>query len=486
MDKIKDVLGKIWLFLKTVFYKIIEIFNVTISFIKKMYYKVKTFIKEKLIPFVKRIIEGIKVIIKEKVIPFTKNTIDRVKIFVKKDLSFFLYKVYCRIFQFGMKMLLPFMPYRKPTILNNNIDLVNVLKSNKINNVLIVTDEGIVKAGLLLKLTMSLDEGQINYTVYDKTVPNPTMTNVEEAKELYVSNCLEGIIALGGGSSLDLSKVVGARVVNPNKSVKKMAGLLKVRKKLPFLVAIPTTSGTGSEVTVAAVITNEFTHHKFVINDFSLIPQYAVLDYANTINLPPFITATTGMDAFTHAIEAYIGKSRTFEKKKMSIVASKLIVKNLKKVYKNPKNYEARNNMLYASYYAGVAFTKAYVGYVHAIAHTLGGKYNIPHGLANAVVLPIVLEEYGECIYKKIKKIAFESLIVSYKDSEKEATRKFIKWIYDTNRELGIPKYFKEIKEEDIDELVALAIKEANPLYPVPKIMNNEDLKRIYLRIRGN
>ena len=142
--------------------------------------------------------------------------------------------------------------------------------------------------------------------------------------------------------------------------------------------------------------------------------------------------------------------------------------------------------MLYASYYAGVAFTKAYVGYVHAISHTLGGKYNIPHGLANAVVLPIVLEEYGECIYKKVKKIAFESLIVSYKDSEEEATKKFIKWIYNTNKELNIPKYIKEIKEEDIDELVDLAIKEANPLYPVPKIFNKEDLRRIYLRIRGN
>jgi alcohol dehydrogenase class IV len=223
-----------------------------------------------------------------------------------------------------------------------------------------------------------------------------------------------------------------------------------------------------------------------VINDFSLIPQYAVLDYANTINLPPFITATTGMDAFTHAIEAYIGNSRTFETKKMSIVASKLIVKNLKKVYKNPRDFEARNNMIYASYYAGVAFTKAYVGYVHAIAHTLGGKYNIPHGLANAIILPIVLEEYGESIYRKVKKIAFESLIVSYKDSEEEATKKFINWIYNTNKELNIPKYIKEIKEEDIDELVDLAIKEANPLYPVPKIFNKEDLKRIYLRIRGN
>ena len=192
------------------------------------------------------------------------------------------------------------------------------------------------------------------------------------------------------------------------------------------------------------------------------------------------------MDALTHAVEAYIGNSRTKETKTMSIVATKLIVKNIKKVYFTPKNYEARNNMLYASHYAGIAFTKAYVGYVHAIAHTLGGKYNIPHGLANAVILPIMLEEYGECIYSKIKNLAFESHLASYKDDEKVAFDKFVDWIYKTNKEMQIPTNIKEIQIEDIDELVELALKEANPLYPVPKIMFKEDLKRIYLRIRGN
>jgi alcohol dehydrogenase class IV len=192
------------------------------------------------------------------------------------------------------------------------------------------------------------------------------------------------------------------------------------------------------------------------------------------------------MDALTHAVEAYIGKSTTKETRKCSLDAIKLIFDNILIAYNDGYNEDARRNMLLASYKAGIAFSKSYVGYVHAIAHTLGGKYNIPHGLANAIILPIVLEEYGESIYKKVKKIAFESLIVSYKDSEEEATKKFINWIYNTNKELNIPKYIKEIKEEDIDELVDLAIKEANPLYPVPKIFNKEDLKRIYLRIRGN
>ena len=435
---------------------------------------------------IKEIFNSIKSFFVNKFIPFIKNIYSKIKDFILKKFIPFLKIVYYRTYQFIFRLALPFLPYRKPKILTNDTDMVNELIKLGKKRILICTDKGIVKAGLLLKLTMALDKGNIEYVVYDKTVPNPTMSNIEEAKELYVSNALEGIIALGGGSALDLAKIVGARIVLPNKSIAKMKGIMKIRKKLPLLIAIPTTSGTGSEVTIAAVITNDKNHHKFVINDFSLIPHYAVLDYANTINLPCFITATTGMDALTHAVEAYIGNSRTKETKTMSIVATKLIVKNIKKVYFTPKNFEARNNMLYASHYAGIAFTKAYVGYVHAIAHTLGGKYNIPHGLANAVILPIMLEEYGECIYSKIKNLAFEAHLASYKDDEKVAFKKFVDWIYKTNKEMQIPSNIKEIQIEDIDELVDLALKEANPLYPVPKIMFKEDLKRIYLRIRGN
>ena len=191
--------------------KVKDIFNKVKEFIKKIYLIVKDFIINKGIPFIKFVF-------------------DKIKTFIKKDVTFFLYRVYCRLFQFVMRLALPFLPYRKPKILNNNTDLVKVLKEKGIRNVLVITDEGIVKAGLLLKLTMSLDEGNINYTVYDKTVPNPTMRNIEEARELYVSNSLEAIIALGGGSSLDLAKASGARISNPNKTIMQMKGLLKVKK----------------------------------------------------------------------------------------------------------------------------------------------------------------------------------------------------------------------------------------------------------------
>lgn len=397
-----------------------------------------------------------------------------------------IYKVYARIYQIAFKIILPFLPYKKPKILSCEEEINSVLSEKRINKVLIVTDKGIKNVGLLDKLTNIFDSGNIKYMVYDDTVPNPTIKNVEEAYQMYLDSKLEAIIALGGGSSMDLAKIVGARIVRPNKSVEKMKGLLKIRKKLPLLIAIPTTAGTGSEVTIAAVISNQDTHHKYPINDFCLIPGYAVLDYSNTIGLPKSITATTGMDALTHAVEAYIGKTRTKETKKMSLNATKLIVENIKECYANPNNKIARENMLYASHYAGISFTKAYVGYVHAIAHSLGGMYNIPHGLANAVILPIMLEEYGKSIYKKMKKLAVFAGLANSVDTPKVACRKLIDWIYLANEEMNIPRYIKEIKTEDIDQLASFATKEANPLYPVPKLMDKNELKKIYLKIKGN
>ena len=393
-------------------------------------------------------------------------------------------KIYCRTFQFIMKIAIPFLPYRKPIILEKQEEVLNVLKEKNIENILIVTDKGIVNAKLLVHLLDVLNNN-INAFIYDSTISNPLDTNVEEALKIYKDNDCKAIIAVGGGSVIDVAKIVGARVVKPNKSIEEMKGLLHIRKKIPLLIAIPTTAGTGSEVTVTSVITDSKTHNKYTINDFSLIPHYAVLDYNLTLNLPSYITSITGMDALTHAVEAFIGKTRTKETKKMSLEACKLIVENLEKCYDNPFDIEARKNMLYASHYAGIAFTKSYVGYIHAIAHTLGGKYNIPHGLANAVILPIMLEVYGSSIYKKLAKISRYSLIANENDSDEVASKKFIEWIYNINKKMKIPLNINEIKEEDIYSMSLLADKEANPLYPVPRLMNAKELFNVYLIIKN-
>lgn len=391
-----------------------------------------------------------------------------------------LKKLYCRTFQTAFKIALPFLPYRKPKIVGSVKALPDFIKKKKCDHVLIITDAGIMKLGLTKRLENALSENDIAYTIYDKTVANPTTDNVAEALELYQTNGCNALIGFGGGSSMDCAKAVGARIAKPKQSLAKMKGILKVHKKLPLLIAIPTTAGTGSETTLAAVITDAETRHKYAINDFPLIPRYAVLDPKVTLSLPPFITATTGMDALTHAVEAYIGNSTTPGTRKDALLAVKLIFENIDIVYNDGKNVDTRRNMLHASFYAGCAFTKSYVGYVHAVAHSLGGEYNVPHGLANAILLPFVLEAYGTSIHKKLYRLALEAGIVEEGTPYDEAAKAFIDAIKDMKKRFHIGDTVKEIQEEDIPKLAHYADKEANPLYPVPVLMNAEELEDFY------
>lgn len=396
-----------------------------------------------------------------------------------------LKKVYCRIFQFCFKMALPVLPYREPEILDSMYGIANTLEENNLNKVLIVTDKGISSLGLLDNLQRGLKEKNIEYVIYDETVQNPTIENVEAAKKLYLKNKCQAIIGFGGGSSLDCAKITGARIAKPKQPVSKMKGLLKIHKKLPLFFAVPTTAGTGSETTLAAVITDRKTNHKYPINDFYLIPDYAVLDYKVTLGLPKSITGTTGMDALTHAVEAYIGGSTTKHTREMAEEAVKLIKKYLKRAYDNGEDGEARNGMLRAAYCAGVAFTQSYVGYVHGIAHSLGGQYQVPHGLANAVILPYFLEEYGETCHKRLGKLARICKIAEKEDSDKTASEKFISWVKNMNEYMNIPKHIDGIRKEDIAVMASHADKESNPLYPVPKLMNAKELEKMYYIIGG-
>lgn len=394
-------------------------------------------------------------------------------------------KVYCRVFQFCFRAALPIMPYREPKILENMRGLAALLKEKEKSSVLIVTDKGISGLGLLTELTEALNDFGIAYHIYDDTVPNPTIDNVEQARALYLKEGCQAIIGFGGGSSIDCAKVVGARIAKPAKPVRKMRGLLKICKKLPILIAIPTTAGTGSETTLAAVITDAVTHHKYPINDFSLIPAYAVLDYGVTTGLPKSLTATTGMDALTHAVEAYIGSSTTKFTRKMAEEAVCLIKENLKQAYDNGNDAEARKNMLRAAYCAGIAFTRSYVGYVHGVAHSLGGQYGTPHGLANAVILPYFLEEYGKSCEKRLGKLARICGIAEAGASDEKASRDFIIWVKEMNRSMQIPETLEGIREEDIPQMAEHADKESNPLYPVPRLMNAKELEVMYRRIAG-
>lgn len=391
-----------------------------------------------------------------------------------------LRKIYCRAFQKAFHIAIPFLPYRKPKIAGSIKELPEIIMRHKCTHVLIITDGGIMKLGLTRRLEKALKEAGIPYTIYDKTVANPTTVNVCEALELYHKEGCDAIIGFGGGSSMDCAKAVGACAVKPNQSLAQMKGILKVHKKLPLLMAVPTTAGTGSETTLAAVITDADTRYKYAINDFPLIPRYAVLDPKVTLSLPPFITATTGMDALTHAVEAYIGNSTTIDTRRDALKAIKLIFENIDIAYEHGDNIQARRNMLHASFYAGCAFTKSYVGYVHAVAHSLGGQYNVPHGLANAILLPLVLREYGSCIDKKLHRLAIAAGLADKNTPDHEAAELFIRAIEEMKERLGIVNIVKEIQETDILKLAHYADKEANPLYPVPKLMDASELEKFY------
>lgn len=399
-----------------------------------------------------------------------------------------LKKIYYRIYQTGFKLAMPLLPWRKPELLEGQGSIKRVpeiLSKLKINNVLIVTDAMLVKLGLLDSLLKALDDSGCTYALYDKTVPDPTVENVEEALVMYHDNNCKAIIAFGGGSPMDCAKIVGARVVRPDKPIGKMKGVLKVIKKIPTLIAVPTTAGTGSEVTLAAVISNNVTMEKYPINDFCLIPHYAVHDPELTLKLPPQITAPTGMDAMTHAVEAYIGNSNTKETRQSALEAIMLIHQNLLKAYNSPDNIFARAAMLKASYKAGVAFTRAYVGYVHAVAHTIGGFYKVPHGLANAIIMPHVLEYYGEAVHEKLAELADLIGITTTSQNNGQKAAAFIQYLRDLNKQMNIEPNIEKIQESDLPEMINRALAEANPLYPVPKILFADDLKKIYLKVKG-
>lgn len=486
---------------------------------------------------------------------------------------FLVKAVYCRMVQKVFRAAMPFLPYREPKLLHSCKELCSVLEREQVKSVLLVTDQGIVKNGLIRPLEEVLKKQGVAYTVYDKTQPNPTVENVEEARKLYLEKHCEGLLVVGGGSSMDCAKAVGARIVYPKRTLGSMKGILRVWRKLPTLIAVPTTAGTGSEATLAAVITDPGTRRKYALMSFPLIPHYAVLDPSLTYSLPAHLTASTGMDALTHAIEAYIGRSATKETRKLALEAVRLIfgpcavsetrsgeetqdrkvrsgeeaqdrkarsgeeaqnreevrsgeeaqnreearsgeevqsreevqsgeelrsrkaqsreeaksgneavkkVRTIEAACIDGRNRRARERMLLAAYKAGIAFSKSYVGYIHALAHALGGTYGTPHGLANAVLMPYVLESYGASVYKSLHEIGTAAGVCKKEDSDENGAKAMIAEIRRLNKSMGLPDKLAGIRREDIPRMAAHAEKEANPLYPVPKLLTAKELEQFY------
>jgi len=395
-------------------------------------------------------------------------------------------KIWCRTFQGVMKVASYFLGYRMPEYIDGPGSirrLPEFMLDKGAKKVLVVTDKTLTKLGLLDGMLESFKENSIDYILFNDVAANPTSDNVEEGFKLYRENGCQCIVAFGGGSPMDCAKAIAAKAVHPKKTVAQLQGLLKVHARIPLFFAVPTTSGTGSETTVAAVITDSATHHKASINDPCILPKYAVLDPELTVGLPPFVTATTGMDALCHAVESYTNHTyHTPLEDKLAKDAVKLIHENLLKAYTDGSDLVARQNMQMASFFAGRAFTRGCVGYVHAIGHTLGGLYGIPHGLAMGTILPHVMRQFGTAAHRRLAELADVIGITGASDAEK--ADKFIAWIEDMKAKMGIPVGVEGIKDEDIPQMIKWALKEANPLYPVPVVWGESDMRKLIETIR--
>ncbi|MBR6595987.1 MAG: iron-containing alcohol dehydrogenase [Oscillospiraceae bacterium] len=394
--------------------------------------------------------------------------------------------LWCRTFQSVLKVGNYFMGYRVPEYIEGPgkiKELGACLKEKGINDVLVVTGTGMVRRGQVQPMLDGFEANGIRYTLQTYSTTDPTSDDVELGYKAYKEYGCKSIVAIGGGSRIDCAKGIAAKAVHPKKTVAKLQGLLKVHRPIPPFVAIPTTAGAGSETTVAAVITDSTTHRKAAINDPFLIPKYAVLDPELTVGLPPYTTATTGMDALAHAVEAYTNKTyNTKLENKLAKEAVKLIHDNILVAYEDGSNLEARQNMQRGAFCAGRAFTRGCVGYVHAIGHTLGGLYGVAHGLAMAVLLPHVMKQFGPSVHKRLADLADVCGMVGRNDAEKADA--FIRWIEEINKKMGLPDKFDVIQDEDIDQMITWAKKEANPLYPVPTVWGRKDFRRLIESVR--
>lgn len=414
-------------------------------------------------------------------------------------------RLFCRIYQGAMKVGMYMLPWHTPEVIEDRADsdrLLEDIKRREVERLLVVMGPNMMKRGLPVPMLEKLRANGIECEVFDRLTSDPTDAQVEEGVRLYNEKNAQGIILFGGGSPMDCGKAIAARIARPDRTIAELQGVLKVRsrRKVPVMWAIPTTSGTGSEATMAAVITDHETHRKKSINDMAIIPHVCVLDAGLTAGLPPDITAYTGMDALCHAVEAYTNNAyNTALEKKMAKDAVKLIYENLEGAYENGSDMEKRQNMQRAAFYAGRAFTRGCVGYVHAIGHAVGGLYGVPHGKAMAILLPHVLKAYGSSAEAKLAELADHcGLSAEYgvdhddrtggcacpaygamkgKTTNNGKARLFIEWIENTKRSMDIPDRFDCIKEEDVETIAKWADAEANPLYPVPKIFDRKQLE---------
>ena len=391
---------------------------------------------------------------------------------------------FCRAFQCCFAVGAHFLPWRRPKVYagpGSLLRVADILRENGLRRPFVVASRRQCADEHFRALQETLDEQDILLSIFSAVETDPSVETVERIASQYRLDRCDCFLVIGGGSPMDAAKAAAARLARPEKTVPQLGGLLKVRRRVPPLIAVPTTAGTGSETTIAAVVTDG--HHKYAISDLCLIPRYAILDPTLSTGLPPRITAETGMDALTHAVEAYLSRFyNTGMTRALAESAVMAIFTHLERAYRDGASLDDRAAMLQASFDAGAAFTRASVGNVHAIAHTLGGLYGVPHGLANAVLLPLVLEDYGAAAYPRLAHLA--GLLGLKGDTEETRAKAFIAEIRAMNARMNVPDRFDCIRDEDIPLMARWAAQEANPVYPVPVIYDESRFARVIERAR--
>ncbi|MDG2045778.1 MAG: iron-containing alcohol dehydrogenase [Halioglobus sp.] len=347
--------------------------------------------------------------------------------------------------------------------------------------VLVVTDKPLRELGVVDSAIALLLAADVDIAYYDGVLPDPTFAQVVEGAAAAKTHGSEVVLAIGGGSSIDAAKVIAA-AATIDASPAEWVGINKIKHTMLKLYAIPTTSGTGSEATIGAVISDAATHEKAIIMGDNLLPLAAALDADLMLGLPPHITAATGMDALTHGIEAYIGVWERGTRLEDARLAVKLVFDNLGAAYHDGKNLDARNGMAMGAYYAGLAINQVNVGNVHAIAHQLGGKYGIPHGLANALVLPHVLEFCRQEAQQSLAELGLLVGVGSEGEDPAALARKFINAVRDLRTEVGIPEQMDVIKPADFEVITQQAIQEG-ATYPVPRLLDRNSVMQILTTI---
>lgn len=368
---------------------------------------------------------------------------------------------------------------------NSLLTIPSLLKQKQISRILLATTKGTIKRGTLDSFFDALKSNGIKVTIFTDIVPDPTTKNAIAGAQAYETDHCEAIVAIGGGSVIDCAKISGALVVNPTKSVEQISGLMQIRKKTPFFIAVPTTAGTGSEITPAAVITGVINgeHYKHPINDLHITPDVAVLDPVLARTMPQKITAYTGMDTLSHILEAYTNRFAQPKTKQAALKAMSLIAQNLVKTYDEGADLTARENMLEAAYLAGYAITHNFVGYIHALSHAIGALSGLPHGYINAILMPVVLRKYGESATKPLAKLAQAADLEPSGNDQAQAAA-LIQLIEDLNHHFKIPSKLTELNTLDIDEIATRAYNEGNPQYPVPEIWDKSDFISVLQQLK--